>query len=236
LIAGEGISPKTASMTEEMLLNAMHRTRRFSAVGRSDIANLIGFERQKQLAGCSEDTSCAAEIAGALGVGYVASASLGRVGPLTVVSLKIIQVSTAKVMVRADVRVTGEGELLAALDRLVADAVSGCEAEGCFPRIASLPPAAAAPAVPPPPRVERRTGAWGWVLLGLGAASAIGGAMAGWQAKEITDADHPVRGVAGSHSMTQVEAERASTLGLGANVAFGAGALLGVGGAALLVF
>lgn len=145
LNAGEGITEKTAAMAEEMLLNALHRTRRFAVVGRSDVANLVGFERQKQIVGCKDDTSCAAEIAGSMGVPFLAAASIGRIGPFVVVSLKIIDVPRATVVSRSEVRAGGDAELPAALDRLVSDALSGCDAEDCF----GAPPADRRPAAEP---------------------------------------------------------------------------------------
>lgn len=235
--AGEGISKKTALMAEEMLLNALHRTERFAVVGRSDIANLIGFEQQKQLVGCQENLSCAAEIAGALGVPYLTSASIGRMGTVTVLSLKIIEVARAKVVARSEVRVGGDADLPGALDRLVGEAVAGCETEACFgrpPTAGRLPPAATSPM--PALVEERRSSGWAWTLVGLGTVAAVAAGVVGWQARSIASGDHAVGGVAESHSMTQMEAVRASNLALGANVLAGSAAVLGTGGVVLFVF
>jgi len=151
--AGAGVADKVAATAEEMLLTALFRTGRFDVVGRSDIANLIGFERQKQLAGCTEDVSCAAEIAGALGVTYLAAAGMGRIGTLTVLSLKIIDVSHARVVARSEARPAADSDLPAALEKLVAEAVAVCESEGCFGArsAAALPPPSTPPAIVPPP-------------------------------------------------------------------------------------
>jgi len=242
--AGEGISDKTAAMVEELLLNALDRTRRFSTVGRSDIANLIGFERQRQLAGCEQSTSCVAEIAGALGVPFVGSASLGRLGALVAVSFKVIEVSGARVVARGEARVQSDSELPDALDRVVAEIVGLCESEGCFgppaapEAAAAKPPAPAAVAAPPPAPAVRsaraRTAAW--VLLGAGALAAVAGGVLGWQARDLESRDHTVDGAAGTHSLTRVEGQQAASYAVGANVLFGAGALLGVGGAVAFAF
>jgi len=237
--AGEGIGEKTAATAEEMLLNALYRTDRFEVVGRSDIANLIGFERQKQLAGCKDDTSCAAEIAGALGVPFLASAGMGRLGPVTVVNLKIIEVARARVVARAEVRPGSEAELPASLDRLVADVVAACEREECFgkrapaPQVAMLAAAAAAPVAPAPPKRSR---VWAWSLAGAGAAAAVAGGVVGWMARDALSGDKPLDGIADSHSATQAQGQRASDLRLGANVLFGSAAALGIGAGVLFVF
>jgi len=240
LSTGEGVSEKTAGMIEEALLNALHRTGRFTVVGRSDVASLIGFERQKQLAGCSESASCAAEIAGALGVPYVGSASLGRIGPFTLVSLKIIRVADARVAARCEERVKSDAELPDALDRIASSAVEGCEAEGCFvvPRTAAPAPSAvpAAALAPPPasPAPARRWRAWTWGLAGAGVLAAAGGGVLGWQSRGISAGDRILPD--GAHSLTQAEAERARTLGLSADALFGTAAALGLAAGALLLF
>jgi len=249
--AGDGVGDKTAATAEEILLNALYATERFEVVGRSDIANLIGFERQKQLAGCKEDVSCAAEIAGALGVPYVASAGLGRLGTVTVVSLKIIDVTRARVVARAEARPGSDAELPAALDRMVASAVAACEREGCFGRTSppgvpvSAPVVAAAPspvsatipaaaATPVAPEVKGRSHVLAWSLAGLAAATALAGGVVGWQARDALSADKV--DAAGTHSLTQVEAQRAGSLRLGANVLFGCATALGVGAGVAFVF
>jgi len=252
--AGEGIGEKTAATVEEILLTAMHRTERFDVVGRSDIANLIGFERQKQLAGCKEDISCAAEIAGVLGVALLASASIGRLGPVTVVNLKIIDVAKARVVARAEARPGAEAELPAALDRLVAEAVAGCAREGCFgpstlpahpepvegrpvardERTDRLPDAAARPEPATPG--GRRSPIWAWTAAGAAAVAAIAGVIVGWQAQAALEGDHAVNGEARTHSLTQVQGQRAADLRTGANVLFGCAGALGVGAGVLFVF
>src|SRR5438045_2465034 len=48
---------------------------------KGEIASLLGFERQRQLLGCSTDqASCLAELAGALGVDGLISGSIARFG------------------------------------------------------------------------------------------------------------------------------------------------------------
>lgn len=59
---------------------------------KNEISSLLGFERQKELLGCSaESTSCFAELGGALGVDGVITGSVGKVGQSFVVTLKILR-------------------------------------------------------------------------------------------------------------------------------------------------
>lgn len=116
--AGTGVDARTAATVEELLLAGLDETGGFRVVGRSDVARLLGFEREKQMVGCS-DGACAAELAGALGVRFIASADLGRLGSSTVLSAKVIDTQTAQVLVRATQTVADDGALPAAVDAIV---------------------------------------------------------------------------------------------------------------------
>jgi len=393
---GPGIDEKTAASVEELLLNALQRTGRFALIGRSDIAGLIGFERQKQLVGCNQDNQCAAEIAGAMGVSFLAMTSFARLGSTFILSMKIIQVAGARVAVRVERRVRSEDDLPDAVDALAADAVAGCAAEGCLvekapaarpaavqpipavaapvpapaaspevaPRVdgkspersdgkspersdgkspersegraegerpasgwpgrspersdrgaeasppappptpvrapaapvvrvaeasppappptpaqAPAPPPAApiargaqpeagrnlaapsgggapkreaarAPAPPgpdlaraaplpgraPPGAPEGRSHFWAWTLVVVGAAAGVAGGVVGWQARSLGAGDHEVNGVAGSHSLTEVEGQRVKQYAMGADALFGVAVLLGGAGAIAFTF
>ena len=66
-------------------------------LGSGDLANLIGFERQKELLGC-DATSCLAEIGGMLGVRYVMFGRFARVGQTFVLSVKLMDVSPPRLV------------------------------------------------------------------------------------------------------------------------------------------
>ena len=63
-----------------------------------EIRSLIGFERQKQLLGCTEGSSCMAEIGDALGAQELISGSLGKVGSTYVLQLRRVDVARAKAL------------------------------------------------------------------------------------------------------------------------------------------
>ncbi|MBK8012037.1 MAG: hypothetical protein IPK13_11870 [Deltaproteobacteria bacterium] len=60
-----------------------------------DVAALVGFERQRQLVGCSEE-SCMSEIAGALGVDRILVSQVAKVGSSFVLNLKMLEVRTGR--------------------------------------------------------------------------------------------------------------------------------------------
>jgi hypothetical protein len=57
---------------------------------RTEVQALLGFERQKQLLGCDEDSSCVAELAGGLGVEGLVLTSVARVGEGLLVNVRIV--------------------------------------------------------------------------------------------------------------------------------------------------
>jgi len=54
--AGEGITDKTAAAVTEAVIAEVRRQPNLQVVTPQEIATLLGFERQKQLLGCHEDT------------------------------------------------------------------------------------------------------------------------------------------------------------------------------------
>lgn len=61
----------------------------------TDIANALGIERQRQILGCAELSSCTAELAGALGVDAIAAGSLAKLGEQYQLTLRVTNASAA---------------------------------------------------------------------------------------------------------------------------------------------
>ena len=118
-----GVSSGMGDLVNEMILVRLKNGDRFSSVvGGSDMAAMIDLEAQKQALGCAEE-SCLAELGGALGVPYMFNASIGKMGTLMVLTVKIIAVEEAKVEVRQILRAKDEGALADGIDGLVDKAV-----------------------------------------------------------------------------------------------------------------
>jgi hypothetical protein len=81
-----GIDAQTAKVFDEAIAGELRKHPGVSVVTQSDVAALLGVERQRQLLGCT-DAGCIAEIGGALGADRVVHGSVGRVGASLVVNL-----------------------------------------------------------------------------------------------------------------------------------------------------
>src|SRR3954464_15436468 len=89
----------------------------FKVTTKNDVAQVLGIERQKQLLGCGDaQSSCLAELAGALGVDGILSGSLARIGSGFTVTLRVLRATDGSELATASVRVKNEEELQDWLD------------------------------------------------------------------------------------------------------------------------
>jgi len=93
--------PSVLEVLDDLLLTALYAEAggRLRVVGKSDIDAALGFEKTKDALGCDE-ISCAAEIAGALGVDSIISATAGTLGKRTILTLAWIDQQQAEAVRR----------------------------------------------------------------------------------------------------------------------------------------
>lgn len=130
--------------------------RGLSIVTASDIAAVLGIERQKQLAGCAEE-SCTIELAGALGVEGVVLGSVAKVGSTYLVNVRALSSANGQTRATFSETVRVEDEVPVALER-AADSLAATLG-GTTP--------------------GRRMGASFFVPLGVGVLSGIGAGIFG---------------------------------------------------------
>jgi TolB-like protein len=153
--------PALTALLSEMALTEASSARGFSVIGQSDVAALLGLEKQRQMLGCSDGTECFAEIGGALGADFLLVGTAGRLGAVWRIDLKLVDVKRATVVARAGESVEPSPERLAeAMQRGVRQLLA---ATGVAP--------------PAPAGLTRRTA--GWIVAGSGAALLAGGATFG---------------------------------------------------------
>lgn len=193
-----GFSAQTRSTVEETLVGALDETHRFRIISRADVAAVLTADRQRQVLGCDEDLSCVTEIAGALGVDFVGTADVGRLGAVIVVNLKIIDLRHGQVAARLQRRLAGESALAEALPEMAREIVA---------------------LLPDPARDGKLR--WTWVAAGTGLAAAAVGAGLEVAIFRIYEGDRPttVDGVV-HHSISGRDAARAATYSRGANGSF----------------
>lgn len=116
----------------------------------ADIATLVGFEKQKQLLGCTE-SSCLAEIGGALGAEYLLTTEIAQVGDIWLISMSLLDV----VRSRGVRRTSKQADNVRDLVRLCQEGVRLLMA----PVLDQRKAAAAAVTIEPAPQQKTATGA-----------------------------------------------------------------------------
>lgn len=231
-----GTDGHLTDLLSEVALTEAGAIDRLDAVGRSDIEAILGFEKQKKILGCTEEASCLAEIGGALGVEYVVVGSLGRIGGLYRLDMKLVETSKGRVRSRIGESVEGrEEQLVMAVQRAVHRLLDPLVFDGQAGALPPPPKAVAAvepaPEPPPPPKKPSMSSRrfWGYALGGVGLAAVAGGAVAGLSAKSAYDSE---KEAAASGDLAAFESYRdqANSRALIADVLYGVGAVgVGVG-------
>jgi TolB-like protein len=115
-LAAFGVAPALARNLTELLTLELKRFEGLSVISKDEIATMLQFAADKHQLGCSDDTSCLIAIGGALGVDYLVTGSVGRLGDSFVITLKLMDVDGARVAHRTSESLRGdEPELALAL-------------------------------------------------------------------------------------------------------------------------
>lgn len=139
-VTGE-LPARQASLFESALLSEVRKLDGVSAIGMGEIRELLSYEYQRQMMGCSADENCLAEIGGALGVEYILVGTLGTIGDLFRLDLKLVEAKKARVRSRIGVTVEGkESKLVAAVQKAVRDLLNPLISTELTPPVVSAPP------------------------------------------------------------------------------------------------
>jgi TolB-like protein len=87
---------------------------KFDVISSAEVRSLIGLEKQRKLLGCQEDSSCLAEIGGALGVDFMITGQLGKLGERYRLDLRLLNTSRSAVA-------ASEGQFIAGKDDALGD-------------------------------------------------------------------------------------------------------------------
>jgi len=146
--AGAG-DRKTVEGLSALLASEVARRPSLTVIAGADLRALVGFERQKQLLGCTE-SSCIAELAGALGVAWLLSSEVSRVGSTWLLSLTLLDANKAVAQGRLTRKAYSDDQLVDETSNAVDELLKALPAAGApVPRgtdVARAEPGAASPA------------------------------------------------------------------------------------------
>jgi TolB-like protein len=171
-----GTEATRAELLSEVALTEAAGIPGYEVIGKSDISAMIGFEKQKAIVGCTDDFSCLAEVGGALGVDFILVGSLGKMGALYRIDVKLVEVKKAKVKGRVGLTVDGQEEkLVAAIQQAVRELLGAAGAAGKDAIVLKPQPKGTLDLTPAPPAEVKPRG-MGWTAFGAGVvAIGLGG-------------------------------------------------------------
>lgn len=140
------VDPKKAQFLNDLFAEQLGRKSdaRIRVITQAEVAALIGFERQKELLGCSNDgSSCLAEISGALGVDALVVGNVAKFGESYAMTLRVIAAGDGHVLASASNTGMREEQLLDWVKWTASDFVKvldpGAPAETTKAAVSALP-------------------------------------------------------------------------------------------------
>ncbi|MBI5542778.1 MAG: hypothetical protein HY901_02740 [Deltaproteobacteria bacterium] len=114
-VAADANAKGIGDSVSEYVQSQLHSLGAYEVIGKAEIRALLGFEKEKQLLGCAEE-SCLAEVGGAMAAERVISGTLAQVGDSYLLNLSLIDSKRARLISRVGRRVVGTGSLDPLLD------------------------------------------------------------------------------------------------------------------------
>jgi hypothetical protein len=112
-----GIEPKLGAAFQDRFVSRLGSAQ-VRVTSQRDIEQVLGLERQKALLGCdTESSTCLSELAGALGVDLVLSASVARSESGFIATIRVIRAENGQLVAAPNTRVATEAQLLDWLDQ-----------------------------------------------------------------------------------------------------------------------
>lgn len=99
-VTANGVDPVQAQGLGEAISKELASRGFFEVISANDIRTMLGVERQKALLGCG-DSSCTAELSGALGARFVLQSSLTRLGDSLQLSVQMLDTAKAVTVARS---------------------------------------------------------------------------------------------------------------------------------------
>ena len=105
------VDPQVAKIVTGMIGAELAQYEDYDLITGEDLRQMVALEAEKQSVGCSDDSSCLAELAGAMGARYVVFGEVGKLDNIIVVNLNLFDSQEAKGAGRVMVRANGLGRV-----------------------------------------------------------------------------------------------------------------------------
>lgn len=129
-LKGHDVSEGLPGNLTQLLSLELKKFEGLSVVSRDEIQSAIRYQSEKQKLQCTDDTSCVIELGGMMGVDYLVSGSVGKLGDAFVLTLKLMDIVDPRVLNRVSETFTGAEAHLPQALRFATWRLLGREAEG----------------------------------------------------------------------------------------------------------
>lgn len=163
-LAAQGVKESEATVISEQLRSELMKSQRIRLIERSQMKEILK-EQGFQQSGCTGD-ACAVEVGQLLGVKNIVVGSVGIAGSYTVLSVRIIDVATGRIVVNESIRTNG------GIDKVIELGIG----ETAYKLTAGLFPEDPQPAALTSGKKRRSIART--ILIGSGAAVFVGGGIA----------------------------------------------------------
>ena len=121
----QGVEPEIAKNLTDLLTLEMDKLDQYEVISRQDMIDVLNAEAQKQALGCDEP-DCFKDVSRMLNARFLLTGTIGKLGNTYLLSLKLIDMDSAKVLRRVNQSLVGKseeliGSLKAAVFALVAE-------------------------------------------------------------------------------------------------------------------
>jgi hypothetical protein len=158
LTVEEGVSESAVRLLDDLLMAELQKSGLYHVFGEEDLRDLFGLQAQRQKA--CDDVSCVTEAGGALGAERAVFGSVGALGGLYVVNLKLVAIQRAVVEARFSGTAEGEESALVELTRrAVAELLTQAQTESDAATAEPQPEEPATTAAEPQPEEPGTTAA-----------------------------------------------------------------------------
>lgn len=120
-LAAAGVEERVSSAVTRLIATEIARRDAFDVISGEDLRRMVELEAEREAVGCTNDASCLAEVAGALGAQRVVFGDVTRLGSALIVSLTLLDSQSASAIGRSSQKVAGEDGLPTAVPVLVAE-------------------------------------------------------------------------------------------------------------------
>ncbi|GEM_PF-4846939 len=124
------VDEKIVGLVNNMVSTELAKQKGVELLTGADMRQMVALEIEKQSMGCTDDSSCLSELAGAIGARYVVFGEMGKLGSFFLLTLNLFDSQTAKSVARDTLKVKSIDALVDQVPALIAGLMASARESG----------------------------------------------------------------------------------------------------------